>query len=164
MQWPVQVKLIQKLIWDGDKKEPNEKIELRLSRAEKYGKYHKVKAIDDGNHPACGQFGLFASKKIPKNSWIIDYVGKVSTSESPTSNYILKFYGNYSIDAEFMGNESRMINDFRMIKERPNAQFLLYFDIESNSPKMGVFSMSNEIKKNEEICVTYGKGFWQARS
>lgn len=34
---------------------------------------HKIK---DAGHPAYGQYGLFAAKRIPANTHIIDYLGK----------------------------------------------------------------------------------------
>lgn len=36
-----------------------------------------IQRIEDKNHPACGQFGLFAAKQIPPRTLILDYIGMV---------------------------------------------------------------------------------------
>ncbi len=67
-----------------------------------------------------------------------------------------------SIDAmKTVDAVGRYVNDYRNIRKRPNAQFVLYTD--GRNVKIGVFA-TEEIKKGEEICVTYGKGFWHART
>ncbi|KAL4243171.1 hypothetical protein ABKN59_001052 [Abortiporus biennis] len=41
-----------------------------------------IKVITEPNHPASGQRGLFASKKIDANTLILDYIGEVHLLES----------------------------------------------------------------------------------
>ena len=122
-----------------------------------------VRKINDKNHPAFGQHGLFAIKKIMSKSWICDYIGFIENSkhESQTSDYILHFIDDLSIDSENKGNEARFINDYRGIGQRPNAKFSTYW--QDGKLRMGVFSMSQPIRANTEILVSYGKGFWNAR-
>jgi SET domain-containing protein len=166
--WPENVVYTNKLVWDEKLKNknivPKECEYINLKEADKHKGLYSVKRIMDPSHPAFKQYGLFAKKKIPKSAWIIDYFGYVTLEYSKTSDYVLKYIDDLSIDAEKMGNEARMVNDFRGIRERPNCQFLLYKDLQTNSFKMGVFALNNEIKKGEELCVTYGKSFWKARS
>ena len=62
-----------------------------------------------------------------------------------------------------MGNEARFINDYRGVAAKPNA----LFEERRNAAGelcMAVWSGKEEIKKGQEILVSYGKGFWQARA
>lgn len=123
--------------------------------------------MTDG-HPARGQRGLFASRKIPPRTHIIDYVGEVHCDDRPHSDYDLSLYRtsegiSVGVDASRMGNEARFINDYRGVAAKPNA----IFEEHRNSAGelcMAVWSGKDEIKKGQEILVSYGKGFWQARS
>ncbi|ODQ63619.1 hypothetical protein NADFUDRAFT_53282 [Nadsonia fulvescens var. elongata DSM 6958] len=125
----------------------------------------KIKPITDPSHPACGQFGLFATQKLPPKSHIIDYLGYVHlVSESDvTSDYDITLDGDLgvAIDAAKWGCEARMINDYRGVKERPNVIF--ENRIVGGELRMAVWVGGKEIKKGEEVCVSYGKGFWKAR-
>jgi len=62
-----------------------------------------------------------------------------------------------------MGNEARFVNDYRGISGKANAVFL---DGRTSfgELKMSIWSSSGEIKKGEEILVSYGKSWWQSRS
>ena len=139
---------------NGGKSETKKKKDKKLTR---------ILEIIDKNHPAFGQHGLFAVKKIQAKSWICDYIGFIENkkNESQTSDYILHFIDDLSIDAEYKGNEARFINDYRGIAQRPNAQFQTYWH--DHGLRMGVFAMSQPIRANCEIIVSYGKGFWKAR-
>ena len=124
-----------------------------------------IKKIMDKNHPAFGQHGLFSNKKIAPNTHIIDYIGfvEIDKFESKTSDYIIHFVDTLSCDAENTGNEARFINDYRNINDDgPNVKFLNYKN-KQNCLRLGVFSGSKPIKKNQELLVSYGKGFWKAR-
>ncbi|SGZ12142.1 BQ5605_C028g10483 [Microbotryum silenes-dioicae] len=149
-----------------------------------------IKRIIDATHPAKGQFGLFANAKIPPRTWIRDYLGVVHPEQDvdPTSDYDLCLaripivedassettasslvrYETIGIDATKAGNEARFINDYRGVLDRPNAVF------ESRECKaadgttmqgvrMSVWSGPNGVEKGSEICVSYGKGFWDGR-
>lgn len=125
-----------------------------------------IRPISNPSHPAVGQYGLFAAKKIPPQTHIIDYVGELHCDDRE-SNYDLSLYRsqdgtNIGIDASTMGNEARFINDYRGIREKPNAVFV---DGRTGSGelRMSVWSASQTIKKGDEILVSYGKGWWCAR-
>ncbi|KAF8506656.1 hypothetical protein F5888DRAFT_1791075 [Russula emetica] len=47
----------------------------------------EVRPIVDPLHPAHGQHGLFATKKIPPQTLIVEYIGEVHSDERPTSDY-----------------------------------------------------------------------------
>ena len=128
-----------------------------------------IRKIIDSSHPACGQHGLFANRKIAANTHIIDYVGfvEIEANESKTSDYIIHFVDALSCDAEHIGNEARFINDYRNINDQgPNVKFLNYKSDKGRHAtlRLGVFSCSKPIKKGQELLVSYGKGFWKARS
>jgi hypothetical protein len=57
----------------------------------------------------------------------IEYVGNVVTDEdcSPTSDYTMRLRAGLAIDAEKMGNEARLINDFRGIASVAKHVFCL---------------------------------------
>lgn len=90
-----------------------------------------------------------------------------------------------AIDGTTMGNESRFVNDWRGIREGgPNAMFEEYFvkvkvkNKECWEGRMGIWVLPAKatkrgekscstgkggIEKGDEICVSYGKGWWRAR-
>ncbi|KAJ6627273.1 SET domain protein [Mycena sp. CBHHK59/15] len=124
-----------------------------------------IRPISTSTHPACGQFGLFAARKIPAKTHIIDYIGEIHCDEREDSNYDLSLFrdGELSvgIDASAKGNEARFVNDYRGIQDKPNAVFL-DGRTSSGELRMNVWS-SRSIKKGEEILVSYGKAWWKAR-
>jgi hypothetical protein len=145
-----------------------------------------IKIIEKLEHPARGQRGLFAAEQLPPDSLIIVYTGHIhmnSMSDTdPHSDYDLSLDKDLglSIDAGVCGNEARTANDFRGIAERPNAEFRDCFikvpsDRRAGGTKwerrVGIFVLSAGnagkrkagIRKDEEILVSYGKGFWEAR-
>ncbi|KAG8838781.1 hypothetical protein FRC18_002847 [Serendipita sp. 400] len=139
-----------------------------------------IQKIELASHPAHGQLGLFASKKIPPNTMIIYYLGQVHAEQRTTSDYNLSLirlpiqenisiasiddpgYIHIGIDAEFMGNEARCINDYRGIAQRPNALFKEVKHPTTGQIRMSVWSGTKPIPKHEEILVSYGKGWWKS--
>ncbi|KAI0786084.1 hypothetical protein C8Q75DRAFT_688080, partial [Abortiporus biennis] len=120
-----------------------------------------IKVITEPNHPASGQRGLFASKKIDANTLILDYIGEVHCDDRPDSDYDLSLYRSNTgisvgVDAQTRGNEARFVNDFRGIKSKPNAIFKDY-RTPSGELRMSVWSGSSSIKRGDEILVSYGK-------
>ncbi|EHY54422.1 hypothetical protein HRR83_007995 [Exophiala dermatitidis] len=111
-----------------------------------------------------------------------------STPPSPDSTYATSNYDlsldrdlDLAIDASKCGNEARFINDYRGIRPAgPNAEFRDCL-VQVGGPgtgtgklekRIGVFVLSagknggpraKGIGKGEEIVVSYGKGFWNAR-
>ena len=124
-----------------------------------------IRAISDPNHPAHGQYGLFAVKHIPSRSYILDYTGIIMLNElaSPTSDYCYRVDSIICIDAEFAGNEARFINDYRGTAPRANAEFRTFRDQKIGCIRVGIWSLTAGIKRGEEIVVSYGKGFWKSR-
>ncbi|KAF3936674.1 hypothetical protein ABW19_dt0200052 [Dactylella cylindrospora] len=135
-----------------------------------------IKKITDPGHPAVGEYGLFATKSLSPGTHILDYLGHYheATPEDTdeASNYDLVLTRDVggtgrgvAIDARFAGNEARMINDYRGVAVKPNAEFK-----ERETGIMGVYVVANNgvkgfkgIKKGEEILVSYGRSFWSER-
>lgn len=102
-----------------------------------------------------------------------------STTTNPDSNYDLSLDRelDLSVDATRYGNEARFINDYRGIRaEGPNAEFrdcVVQVGRGLWERRIGVFVLSKGksgkgsralgIRKGEEIVISYGKGFWDAR-
>ena len=95
-------------------------------------------------------------------------VGEVHSDDRPNSDYDLslcRLPGGVSVgvDASAMGNQARFINDFRGIAVKPNA---LFVDTKTASGeiRISIWSSNGEIKKGEEILVSYGKSWWRSRA
>lgn len=95
-----------------------------------------------------------------------------TTGSHEHSDYDLSLdrYVGLGIDADRMGNEARFINDYRGVRERPNAEFReMWVPTRGAGERaMGVWVLGGKgrekgIRKGEEICVSYGRGFWGAR-
>ena len=143
----------------------------------------RITSIDLPTHPAFPQFGLFAARALEPDSFVCLYLGLIHSTETtdPASNYDLSLdrEAGLAIDAASMGNEARFINDYRGIKDRPNAEFRdVIVKVEKGGKErgVGVFVKPYKkgkgkekgkagygIRKGEEILVSYGRGFWSHR-
>lgn len=107
---------------------------------------------------------------LPAKSIILDYLGYVHDPSDldKTSDYDLSLDSELGvgIDASKMGNEARMVNDYRGVPgfERPNVVFeTRRVGGGTGELRMALWVGSKDIKKGTELCVSYGKGFWQER-
>lgn len=66
------------------------------------------------------------------------------------------------VDAAQAGNAARFVNDYRGVAAAPNAEFKLGRG-EAGELRMEVWA-TRRIEKGEEVLVSYGKGWWGARS
>ncbi|KAI0050721.1 SET domain protein [Auriscalpium vulgare] len=126
-----------------------------------------IRAISTPSHPAHGQRGLFALGTIAARTLIVEYVGEIHCDARAESDYDLSLHRladgtSVGVDAQRMGNEARFVNDFRGIRAKPNAEFGERRTA-AGALRMGVWSLSERIKKGEEIVVSYGKAWWQTR-
>lgn len=141
----------------------------------------KITPITTPSHPACGQAGLFAAKDLKPGIFILQYLGETHAPKSSSLSVDLHANSDYDlsldrehgigIDADRMGNEARFINDYRGIGPKPNAEFKEIWDVKKGERGMGVWVLpegrsgkGKGIRKGEEILVSYGRGFWGARS
>ncbi|KAG8864909.1 hypothetical protein FRB96_003496 [Tulasnella sp. 330] len=137
-----------------------------------------IQVISAPSHPANGQRGLFATRKIPPKTHILDYLGEVHADDRDDSDYDLSLLRlstseavsmgvsdepiSIGLDAQQMGNEARFCNDYRGIAESPNAEFKDH--LVGDELRIGVFSGPKGVGKGKEILVSYGKGWWKARN
>lgn len=144
----------------------------------------QIKNVFDSSHPASGQYGLFAKKKLDGGTLIIPYLGIIHASikgeadEHESSDYDLSlvrlsasdplnpFPGRHisiGVDAAQAGNAGRFVNDYRGIQPAPNAEFRVGKG-EAGKTTMEIWTLKPGIPKGDEILVTYGKGWWSARN
>jgi hypothetical protein len=62
-----------------------------------------------------------------------------------------------------MGNEARFINDYRGISSKANSIFL-DGRTQTGELRMSIWSTREEIRKGDEILVSYGKSWWRSRT
>ncbi|TPX32225.1 hypothetical protein SmJEL517_g04656 [Synchytrium microbalum] len=139
---------------------------LEIHAVEDVPKSVVIRPIAAQSHPANGQYGLFAAKKIAPYAHVLNYNGLVVLDEhaSPTSDYCFRVNSFLAIDAEFCGSQARFINDYRGVAQRANAEFKVFRDAKKGGVCVGVFSLKEGIGKGQEILLSYGKGFWKARA
>lgn len=134
----------------------------------------RIQGISDPSHPANGQHGLFATRDLKPGTFILPYLGRVHTSKTtdPLSDYDLWLdkEQDLAVDAASCGNEGRFVNDYRGVRARANAEFGVAWCERWGQLCVGFWVLGGGkkhgegIKKGEEICVSYGKGFWDKRS
>jgi SET domain-containing protein len=93
-------------------------------------------------------------------------LGEIHCDDRPESDYDLSLLRlsdgtSIGVDASRMGNEARFVNDYRGVKQKPNA---IFADSRSRSGELQICVRSrDEIKKGQEILVSYGKSWWTSR-
>jgi SET domain-containing protein len=118
-------------------------VNLRIMK--KKGKNTKVKRSHTG-------LGLFADEFIPRDTFIIDYVGeRISNEEADRrgGKYLFEVDSKTTIDGKERKNTARYINH----SCRPNAE------TEIRDGEILVFSKQN-IKNGTEITFDYGKEYF----
>lgn len=144
----------------------------------------QIRKITDTAHPATGQSGLFARKKLAGGTLITPYSGVIHATieeevdEHEDSDYDLclirvsashprnPYPGRHvsiGIDAAKAGNAGRFVNDYRGIGPAPNAEFRVSKDA-SGHLVMEIWTLKTGLAKGEEVLVSYGKGWWGARN
>ncbi|KAI1301042.1 hypothetical protein F5Y03DRAFT_218147 [Xylaria venustula] len=142
----------------------------------------RITPINNPAHPAHGQSGLFAARHLEPGTLILPYYGIVHSALPPHSlgheksdyDLWLSREADVAVDAAKAGNEARFVNDYRGVRERPNAEFKQCWDLRSGQQCMAVFVLpsgknapakagASGIAKGTEILVSYGKGFWSKR-
>lgn len=111
----------------------------------------RIISINDPSHPAHGQAGLFAARHLEPDTLILPYYGLIHSSLPPHS--LLHEESDYdlwlnrevgvAVDAEKTGNEARFVNDYRGVRERPNAEFRQCWDIRSGEQCSEYYSRSD---------------------
>ncbi|KAL2111453.1 hypothetical protein VUR80DRAFT_10064 [Thermomyces stellatus] len=135
----------------------------------------RITPITTPSHPANGQAGLFATRALKPGAFILLYLGNAHPESDPAAAYSdydlwLDHDAGVAVDAARSGNEARFINDYRGVRDRPNAEFREVWSARHAQRCMAVFVLPEGkrrgaagIAKGEEILVSYGKGFWGHR-
>ena len=100
-------------------------------------------------------FGLFTTVPIKKGTFIIQYVGKMLTSDEANEKggqYLFEINSRWTIDGTERTNTARYINH----SCRPNCES----DTDERKKKVYISAIKN-IKAGEELCYDYGKSFWK---
>ncbi|KAJ1652447.1 hypothetical protein IWQ61_007220 [Dispira simplex] len=148
-----------------------------------------IRTIVDLTHPACGEYGLFATRPLTPGTLLLVYQGLVTHYDEadPQSDYVLGLDATewfrlahrlatvahqpstalvplrLAIDAATMGNEARFINDYRGIAAQPNVEFTDFIHETTGTVNMGVWVRHHPIAAGQELLVNYGKSFWKSR-
>ena len=113
------------------------------------------------------QRGVFATKKILKNTFLGEYVGQIHIY--PLS-FKRTFSGEYAwrivfkkthylvIDSQNIANEFAFVNDYRKIAATPNTIGKMVFHL---GFLFFGYQTIRDINKNEELLVDYGKFYWK---
>ncbi|TLS23911.1 hypothetical protein PpBr36_08203 [Pyricularia pennisetigena] len=105
----------------------------------------EIRPITDPRHPAHGQAGLFATRRLEPGSLILPYLGEIhpgaatATRDDQDEEYDysksdydlwLSRDADVAVDAARCGNEARFVNDYRSVPgaERANAEFREVWD------------------------------------
>jgi len=147
---------IDKCIWNGIKSKQFKR---------KHISGVKIIKITKKTHILKGEYGLFATKIWKTFDIIGQYTGQIVTPDIE-GIYVANMFNDtykddlrYSVNAEIMGNETRYINDYRGIKDKPNCKFIKTY-IEG-LPVIAVVVII-DINKGDEILTDYGDDYWDA--
>ncbi len=135
----------------------------------------EIRVLKDASHPLSYEKrsnlelerGLFASKKIKKDTFLGEYVGEIELISSikemkPRDSeyyFLVDIMENLKciIDPKICANELAMVNDYRGIAESPNCKPT--FVTHNNQAHFG-FCVIQEIPEGAEILVDYGELYW----
>lgn len=101
---------------------------------------------------------------------MIDYIGVYHTAEesSAASDYDISLdrESGVAVDAAVGGNEGRFVNDYRGVPglgEGRRANVMFENRRVGGQERVAVRVGGREVKRGEELLVSYGKGFWEGR-
>ena len=145
--WPKEVKYTNTI---------NKKSEKVISKLEGI----EVKIIRDDTHVLNGEFGVYATKEWKPYEIIGCYCGTLVKNiggKYAAHAYTSKTGDNWLIDASIEGNETRFINDYRNIEDKPNVFF---GKTVVNNRRVIIVIVTKHINKGEEILSDYGDSYW----
>jgi len=126
-----------------------------------------IRRVTDHAHPAYGQSALYATAGFRLGDVLGEYTGKVMPGHWG-GEYVTRLWdtGENSdfympgVDAETMGNELRMINDFRGVPGAtgPNCRFSR---AAIRGFRAALIVAIKPIAPNEELLLDYGEVYWR---
>lgn len=150
------------------------RIRLGIKFASNIVELRRITDRDDPNYIQKGRnMGVFASKNIEKDTYLLSYPGLVRREDNDTnvSDYDVPFRPTvdgdlYAVVPVQWGNESRYINDIRHHSSRvrsPNICLKTCWSRHTGERFTGVFSIRN-IRANEQLLIDYGSRYWNLDS
>jgi hypothetical protein len=99
--------------------------------------------------------GVFSKEKIPRNTYLGDYIGKKYGKETNIfSNYSIETYYGGIIDAQsYPRSIFAMINDSRFSEYKNNCEFII-------KKELVQIWTTKFIDKNHELFIDYGDDYW----
>lgn len=122
-----------------------------------------IQEITNPDHILFGEYGLLSRRRWEPFEVIGEYCGVLCDGYSD-SKYIATLHRDVSdeealaIDAQYYGNETRFINDYRNISDKPNTQ-LVSCNIEGHQKILIV--VTEVINPYTEILLDYGDDYWE---
>ena len=126
-----------------------------------------IRRVTDENHPAFGQNGLYATISFGVGDVLGEYTGKVMPGHWG-GEYVTRLwntgansdYYRPGVDAEHIGNELRMINDYRSVPGAagPNCKFSR---AAIRGFRAALIVAILPIAPNEEFLLDYGEVYWR---
>ena len=126
-----------------------------------------IRRVTDPAHPACGQNGLYATISFSAGDVLGEYTGKVMPGHWG-GEYVTRLwntgansdYFRPGVDADKMGNELRMINDYRSVPGAtgPNCKFSR---AAIRGFRAALIVAIRPVAPNEEFLLDYGEVYWQ---
>ena len=160
-EWPPDVCYTNDYVW-GDDVTPN----LRAQYQPKPPRKRPARpcrrtfggVVDDPDHPACGENGLYAAVALAHGAWVIDYVGVIclGANEDRASDYVCDFgeHSELALDANRRGNEGRFVNDYRNTGLRANVEFRTRRDARGEL-RQGIFVCAKHgVAPGEELLIS----------
>ena len=126
-----------------------------------------IRRVTDHAHPAYGQSALYATAGFRLGDVLGEYTGKVMPGHWG-GEYVTRLWDTGAnsdfympgVDAETMGNELRMINDFRGVPGAtgPNCRFSR---AAIRGFRAALIVAIKPIAPNEELLLDYGEVYWR---
>ncbi|RXK34915.1 hypothetical protein M231_07820 [Tremella mesenterica] len=119
--------------------------------------HHTFIPLDDPNSPS--EAGDTAVDEEQESDYDLSLV-RISSHDP--NNPRKGWHVSIGVDAAKAGNAARFVNDYRGIAVSPNAEFRIGTG-EGGEVRMEIWSLKKGLGKGEEVLVSYGKSWWNAR-
>jgi hypothetical protein len=126
-----------------------------------------IRRVADTAHPACGQNALYATTNFTVGDVLGEYTGKVMPGHHG-GEYVTRLwntganadYYRPGVDAQDMGNELRMINDYRGVPGAagPNCKFSR---TALRGMRAALIVVIAPVAIDEELLLDYGEVYWR---
>lgn len=119
----------------------------------------RVGRVTAKDHPARGQLGVFATRRIPRGTRIMAFAGELLPDSAANSAYCTGIGGAHVVEPIVCGNEARFINDHLNVAAAPNVGSTCDVGTTSGTRRLMVQAV-RDIAEGEEILTSYGGDYW----